>query len=67
MAGDENVREVPGPMEPVLVMVRGWLAVTPRSQLEINWPATARTSLGRSAMSNAWGIEAPLLRTLRIV
>lgn len=29
--------------------------------------ATARTSLGSRAMSNAWGIETPLLRTLRIV
>ena len=40
---------------------------TPRSQPEMNAPAMARTSLGRKAMSKAWGMDVPLLRTLRIV
>jgi len=67
MAGELNVKDVPTPMRPVLVTERGGLAWTPRSQPEMNEPAMARTSWGRRAMSNAWGIAEPPWKMLRTV
>ena len=55
IAGEENVSEVPGPTEPVFVIVRGWFAVkfSSPTQPVMNEPAIARTSLGLRAISNA--------------
>lgn len=60
-AEEENDRTVPGPTDPVFVMVNVGLAGIPRSQAPSKNGATMeRTSSGLSAISKAAGIAVPL-------
>jgi len=66
-AGELNCKEVPTPIEPVLVTESEGLAGTPRSQPLMNEPAMARTSFGRRGMSNGWEMAEPPSKRFKTV
>lgn len=67
IAEELKVKSVPMLTTPVFVIVRDGFAGTPRSQPEMKAPASAKTSFGVKAKSNACGMAVPALRTFRIV
>jgi len=65
MASALNVSDVPAVTEPVLVIAKAGLGLTPTSQPDTNPPAIASTSEGVKAISNAFGIAAVPPKMLR--